>query len=91
MQIEIARFIGRMDVLEAMLGVFVIFCLCYLLSALLLGVVDHRRKARVPMEWCHKHGYFRAEHCLPLAGKNYVCPRCYVEAINIGKFGVTKH
>ena len=41
-----------------------------------------------PMSWCHKHGYFRKQHTLPLfpelggtAENANFCPTCYYDMV----------
>ena len=52
------------------------------------AILDTKKKPRVEMFWCHKHGYFKKEHCLPLFPEmmgtvdgSFVCPTCYKNAV----------
>lgn len=43
------------------------------------GYWDAQKRPAEPMEWCHKHGFFRKKHVLEFMDTT-VCPRCYQEA-----------
>lgn len=43
--------------------------------------LDYKGRPREPMEWCHKHGFFRKTHCIPITPTVNVCPTCYLDAI----------
>ena len=51
----------------------------YILSAIPAAYMDFKGRPREPMEWCHKHGFFRRKHALAFMSTT-VCPRCYMEA-----------
>jgi hypothetical protein len=57
-------------------------------STVVEAYVDFKNKPREPMFWCHKHGYFRMKHTLPLfpelggkAENSHMCPTCYYETV----------
>jgi hypothetical protein len=67
---------------------FIVCVVIYAGSVILEAVLDFYNRPKVPMFWCHKHGYFKMEHCLPLfpdmggtAQNSFVCPTCYREAV----------
>lgn len=61
----------------------------YLLSAIPQAYIDFKARPREPMEWCHKHGFFRRKHALPFMNTT-ICPRCYMEAWNNASEGKVK-
>ena len=62
------------------LVVFTLWLIVYFGSALVEGWIETRAAPREPMFWCHKHGHFRAGHCVPMFNV-LVCPTCYHDAI----------
>ena len=61
----------------------------YILSAIPQAFVDFKARPREPMEWCHKHGFFRRKHALAFMSTT-ICPRCYMEAWNNADSGKVK-
>jgi hypothetical protein len=49
---------------------------------LLEGMIEYMSRPREPMEWCHKHGFFRKAQCIPITPTVMICPTCYLESIS---------
>jgi hypothetical protein len=61
-------------------GVFGGGYVLWLVVGVIEAMIDVKRRPREPMFWCHKHGYFRKKHVLPITGVTDVCPICFKEA-----------
>lgn len=71
-----------------LLVIAVLALIIYFGTAIPEAYIDTRNAPRETMYWCHRHGHFRAGHCIPMVpGSNVlVCPTCYLESIkNAGK------
>lgn len=73
---------------EILLVAIAIWLTLLLLHAIAGGWVDGKERIRTsprePMEWCHKHGFFRLKHVLtlPIGGTTVtICPKCYLQSI----------
>jgi len=69
-------------------ALFITYVFAGSVTAILEAVLDFKQAPREPMEWCHKHGYFRKIHTLELfpdlggtAANSHVCPTCYKEMV----------
>lgn len=65
---------------KLMIGILAIYAI-YILSAIPQAYAEFKQRPREPMEWCHKHGFYRRKHTLPFMGTT-ICPKCYLEAWN---------
>lgn len=57
---------------------FLVAYAVYLLSAIPAAYFEFKERPREPMDWCHRHGFFRKKHALPFFTTT-VCPQCYLE------------
>jgi len=65
--------------ITTIVSILIAILLVWIGSGALEGYMDAKQRPAEPMEWCHKHGFFRKKHVLDFM-ETTVCPRCYYEA-----------